>query len=588
MVIKDRQLIFLILLIASFLAAIVPLLTLAQETIERTTFRIKYIAQGVVYLDGGRAAGLKEGQKLIVEREVAPPAPDSTVPTPPPPSGIIAALQVISVTASSAVCEVTSSTEPVQVGDLARFAPEVVREQRAEQREHLRNSDARSYPQVIAFNGSDPVIEEARASVPQPPSPEINRMRGRIGVEYSSILNHNSPSSTNSELGLVARVDMTRVGGTYWNFSGYWRGRFTSLTGGGLQPVTVTDLVNRTYHLSLTYSNPSSRLVAGVGRLYLPWAPSLDTIDGGYVGHKAGEHATLGIFAGTTPDPTSYDYNPNQRLAGAFVNLEGGSFDQTRYTTTFGVALNAINWHSNRQFAFFETGISFKNKLAIYDSMQIDASHVAPTNSPNSSGTPSPLTKTTTGGLNRSYLTVRFQPHPRLELDASHTYFRDFPTFNPVLIGTGLLDRYLFQGFSGGARVGITKRVSVYTSQGRSSRSGDTSSSWNQLYGVTFAELWRTGLRADVRYSRFNSSFGRGQYKAVSLSRSFRERLQWVLQGGFQNFSSTLTKTSQTHFINTYLDWSPGRVVFFQAGYTWQRGGTMNYDQFQFIFGKRF
>jgi hypothetical protein len=571
---------------ALFLAAIVPLLALAQETIERTTFRIKYIAQGVVYLDGGRAAGLKEGQKLIVEREVAPPAADSTSPTPPPPSGIIAALQVISVAASSAVCEVTSSSEPVQVGDLVRFAPEVVKEQREEQRAHLRNSDARSYPQVITFTGADPVIEEARASVPQPPSPEINRTRGRIGVEYSSILSHNNPSTTNSDIGLVARMDMTRIGGTYWNFSGYWRGRFTSLSG-GLQPVTVTDMVNRTYHLSLTYSNPRSPLVAGVGRLYLPWAPSLDTIDGGYVGRKAGGHATLGIFAGTTPDPTSYDYNPNQRLVGAFINLEGGSFDHTRVTTTFGVALSAIDWHSNRQFAFFETGIFFKNNLAIYDSMQIDAPHVAVTNT-SPSGTPTPPTKSSTGGLNRSYLTLRYQPHPRLELDVSHTYFRDFPTFNPLLIGTGLLDRYLFQGFSGGARVGVTKRISVYSSLGRSSRSGDTNGSWNQLYGVTFAELWHTGLRADLRYSRFNSSFGQGEYKAISLSRSFRESLQWVLQGGFQNLSSTLTKTSQTHFLNTYLDWSPGRVVFFQAGYTWQRGGTMNYDQFQFIVGKRF
>jgi hypothetical protein len=104
----------------------------------------------------------------------------------------------------------------------------------------------------------------------------------------------------------------------------------------------------------------------------------------------------------------------------------------------------------------------------------------------------------------------------------------------------------------------------------------------------SIGEIWRTGIRADVRYSKFNSSFGSGDYKAILLSRPLAERLQWQFQAGFQNFNSTLTKTSQTHFIETDLDWTVGKLMFFEAGYTWQRGGTMNYDQFRFMVGKRF
>jgi hypothetical protein len=198
------------------------------------------------------------------------------------------------------------------------------------------------------------------------------------------------------------------------------------------------------------------------------------------------------------------------------------------------------------------------------------------------------LTSSSTGGLNRSYITIRFQPHPRLELNINHTYYRDFPTFDPLLVGTGLLDQYLFQGFSGGARVNLPGKVTVYTSLGQSSRTGDAASSWNQLYGITFDDLLRTGLRADLRYSKFSSAFGSGDYKAISLSRAIRDNLQWDLQGGFENFASVLTSTSQTHFINSYLDWTPGRLLFMQAGYNWQRGGTMNYDQIFFMIGKRF
>jgi hypothetical protein len=578
---RDRML---LLLLAPLLVAIWPTLASAQETLGRTLFHVKYLAEGVVYLDGGRAAGLKEGEKLIVERPGSPPGSETNAL--PSPTGVIAELAVISVAASSAVCEIKSSKAPVQVGDLARIPPEVVEEQKQEQRSE-RITSGREYPQLITFDMGDPVTEEARAAVPRPPSPDINRMRGRIGVEYSTILTRTNPSSMSSEVGMVARINMTRIGGSFWDFTGYWRGRFTTLSGPAM-PATVSDLINRTYTLSVQYNNPESRWVAGGGRLYLPWATSLDTIDGGYIGHKAGDHATLGVFAGTTPDPTSYDYNPNGKLAGAFVNFQGGSFEDWRYSSTFGLAISAIDWHANRQFGFMETSISFKHNLSLYDAMEIDMPHTAVVTTGGTTGTPPPTTTTSTGGLNRSYVTLRYQPHPRLELDLNDTYFRDFPTFDPQLIGTGLLDRYLFQGLSGGGRVNLPIKISVYTEIGQSSRSGDSKSSWNKMYGITFGDVWRTGLRADLRYSQFNSSFGSGDYKAVSLSRQLGERLNWQLQGGFQNLSSTLTQTTQTHYVSTYLDWTPGRVLFFQGGYTWQRGGTMNYDQFQFMVGKRF
>jgi hypothetical protein len=570
----------LILGITPLLFALFPVGVWAQEALEKITFHIKYIAQDVVYIDAGRSGGLKEGQKLMVEHVVAPAVQSPNGPQLQPPSGIVATLEVISVAATSAVCEIKSSTEPLAVGDTVHFAPEAVKEKK----EEAQLIGGRTYPQVISFTAGDPAVEEARAAVPRPPSPEINRTRGRIGFEYDTVITRDNPSSTSSAVGLVARMDMTRIGGSFWNLNGYWRGRFTSLSGNA-QPQTVSDLINRTYTLSLTYANPESRWVAGGGRLYLPWAASLDVVDGGYVGRKAGEHTTMGVFAGSEPDPTSYDYNPNQRLAGTFVNFSGGDWDATRYSATFGIALSAINWHANRQFLFTETGIFFKRNLALYDSMEIDTPHTAVTNPATAT---TPATTSGTGGLNRSYLTLRYVPHPRLELSLSDTYFRDFPTFDPQLIGTGLLDRYLFQGVSGGVRVNLPQRISLYTEQGQSSRSGDSKSSWNQMYGITFGEVWGTGVHADLRYSKFNSAFGSGDYKALALSREIRESLQWNLQAGFQNFASVLTSTTQTHFINTYLDWAPGRFIFFQGGYTWQRGGTMNYDQFQFIVGKRF
>jgi len=99
----------------------------------------------------------------------------------------------------------------------------------------------------------------------------------------------------------VIDANMRNIGGTFWNFVGSWRGNFgtssTTLPGAGAQ--TLTDLVNRTYRMDLHTRAPIPR-DAGVGRLFLPWAPSLSTIDGGYFGRKFAREATFGFFGGST------------------------------------------------------------------------------------------------------------------------------------------------------------------------------------------------------------------------------------------------------------------------------------------------
>jgi hypothetical protein len=356
--------------------------------------------------------------------------------------------------------------------------------------------------------------------------------------------------------------------------SGYWRGRLTSSSYTGAQ--TIQDLINRTYHLSLTYDNPNSRWVAGVGRMYLPWATSLDAIDGGYFGARLGHGSTLGIFAGSTPDPTSYSYNPDRRVGGAFINFEGGSFDSFRYTSTTGAGMSAIKWTLDRPFIFFENGIFYKRYLSVYNALQLD--------SPQGNAYQAP----TGAGVGRNYTTVRFMPVSRLEFDANYNYMRDLPTFDTALIGTGLLDKYLFQGFNGGVRVEVLKQIWLYTSLGKGNRSGDASSSLNELFGITFGRIPWVGVRADAHYSKFDSSFGSGYYESFSLSRSLSDSLRIEVLGGQQNFTSSYTSDGHSRFVTANVESNLGRHYFIQGGFTLSRGGVQDYDQWLFSLGYRF
>src|SRR5260370_40997282 len=288
-----------------------------QDSQKPAVFKVKYVGDKTVYLEGGRNADLQGGMKLSV---VEPP-PDGVIA-----EGIqyrgyehVAELVVSSVSDSSAVCEAVKADGEVKVGQAAFLAPESVRGRR--QAELAADED--KYPIRSAFTYGEPLDEEIREAreAQETRLTPMQGSQGRIGFNYGGTKESGGFSSR--QMGIVIDANMRNIGGTYWNFVGSWRGNFgtsnTTLPGSGTQ--TLTDLVNRTYRIGFTYQSPYSPATLGVGRLFLPWAPSLSTIDGGYFGRKFAREATFGFFGGSTPDPSSWSYNPNQHIPPPFWDL---------------------------------------------------------------------------------------------------------------------------------------------------------------------------------------------------------------------------------------------------------------------------
>ena len=534
----------------------------------RTEFHIRYINGTNLYIDAGRNADLSEGMQLVLKQATNKQTADKDNAALEP--GVIARVKVVSVATTSAVCEIESTTRELTDKDVLSLPNAEV--EKIVEKHTLGNT--RVYPMILSFTTGDPLDEEIRDAVPQPAIPEINQSRGRIGFDMSMIQGLGQGASRSAEYGLVLRADISRIHGTYWNLNGYWRGAL--MTGATTSQPTMQDLMNRTYQMSLTYVNPRSHWTAGVGRLYIPWANSLEVIDGGYVARKLTGSTTAGLFFCSTPDPTAWNYNPQQEIGGAFFNVHGGSFDKLYYTSTTGFGMNMLSWSINRPFVFTENDVSYKHNFSIYHSMQIDQPTANPT---------MPALK---WGLGQSLLTIRYQVVPRVTLDLNHTYFRDVPTYSSTLLGTGLLDQYLFQGISGGARIEFPYHVTGYFTLGNSSTSTDKSSSMNMMFGASVSNIWKTGMRADVSYSKFSSSFAIGNYRTVTVSRNVGEKFMLNLQGGQQTYTSPLSSNSGNYFANIMVEANLGQRYFFQNAFTTQLGGTQDYNQWTSTFGIRF
>jgi hypothetical protein len=174
-----------------------------------------------------------------------------------------------------------------------------------------------------------------------------------------------------------------------------------------------------------------------------------------------------------------------------------------------------------------------------------------------------------------------------VELDFNYNYFRQIPTFDPSLAALGLLDKYLFQGFSAGGRVEVWNQIWLSTNLGRSSGTGDAKSSLNQMYGITFNRVPLIRLRADVHYAKFDSSFGSGNYKSFSLSRQMSDRLRLEVLLGQQTFASALTNNNHSKFVTGTVETTLGPHYYLQGNFTTNRG-DMSYDQMMFSIGYRF
>jgi hypothetical protein len=299
-----------------------PLVVAAQQQPTknlRTKFMVKYVAEGAAYLNGGRGSGLAPGMKLYVRD------PNLSIRGTTAQDSPVAQLQVISTAQNSAVTEIYGAKRAIKTGDWAYLSAEDVDRIVAE-RAATANGKR---PPASAFVQHDSPESETQGIRSRSLSPEESRIRARIGFDYSGIRSSGSTSGRSSQRGMSVQADMMNILGTHWNLQGYWRGRLT--THSQALDSTIQDYLDKTYTLQLFYDNPDSKWVAGIGRLYLPWAISLDTIDGGYIGRKVGKRFTAGVFAGSTPNPTSWHYSPDQRIAGSFVNAEGAP--TTGFTT---------------------------------------------------------------------------------------------------------------------------------------------------------------------------------------------------------------------------------------------------------------
>src|SRR5215469_13929943 len=160
----------------------------------RTKFSVKYVAEGVAYLNAGRGAGLAPGMKLLARRTVNAPAGNRQ-------SDVVAQLSIASVAQNSAVAEIHDATQTLRTGDVAYLSQDDV-ERAVAEKTLSRNS---------SFVRGNTLMSRTGDARPAEFSADNGRIRTRIGLDYSTIHSSGSTPGSTSERGLSIQTDMTHI-----------------------------------------------------------------------------------------------------------------------------------------------------------------------------------------------------------------------------------------------------------------------------------------------------------------------------------------------------------------------------------------
>ena len=162
-----------------------------------------------------------------------------------------------------------------------------------------------------------------------------------------------------------------------------------------------------------------------------------------------------------------------------------------------------------------------------------------------------------------------------------------FPLSIPGCWAPGCWISFLFQGFSGGLKWSIKPGATFYGNLGSAKRESDTKASLNYMGGLVLSRL-PVPFRVDLRYSRFNSSFGSGAYESITLTRELGDKIRFNVEGGLQSRNSSYTNQTRAKYGTATFDYLVGRHYILGAGWTLYRGGAQDYDQTFINFGYRF
>ena len=481
---------------------IMPLMSIAQN---KTILQVKYLSTENVYINAGKAEGVRVGNKYAIIQD----------------NNRIAEIEVVYAADHSASCKIMSSNAQIQIGDKLELLVSGKSEEAIEVK-----SDS------IGTEQTEIIANKKKLNVKQ------NKMRisGNLGVQWyhfedmtGSKLNFNQPS-------IRFHFRIRELWSKNLNVRIKFRSRYDDRSRSYDNDTPQTEWRNRLYEASFSYDDQSSPVNFKVGRIISNTFSGVGYIDGLQLQHNAGRSWRYGIFAGTQPEWQYSDFQTSIQKYGLYFNYQRGDYSTNLWESTLAFAGAYHGSTVSREFMYLQNNVNYWQRLNVFQSLELDLNR--------------DWRKEKTGqtiSMTGLYVSSSYKVTDWLNTGLSYDNRKNYYTYEMRSLADSLFDDAFRQGIRANFNVRFSKDYRFYGNYGWRKRSGEGSNTHSYAAGLNISNLLLSRLSLSARFAGFINYYTTGFNPSVRLSQSFRGGHNISLSYGNYLYTLKANNTNNTN-----------------------------------------
>ncbi len=513
----------------------------------RREFRVKHVTLDAVYFNGGSALGVRPGDKVWLMRNGERLMP----------------LVVKYVSEHSASCLLDSTAQAgvkpaVKIDDVILWTISMA--------EYLKRIPPASEPE------RKPASHRPlrRPSTPAPKRyaearrQSNNEVSGQLSLQSYGQQDHSPQAFNFQESSAYLRLTLERLGGLPMRLLTRARSvrNTRQLGNGGWQTQAVA---HRVYEMALEGETVATPFEFAVGRMLRSDLRGAGYLDGLALGYRFGSHCKAGVFAGFEPDLSGYRFRSSEKKYGGFLQMKMPAGKQGE----LGVVLTGVGRYRNgeisREYLAAQTDFNWLQQLYLTQYVELDLNRAWRN------------ARASALALSNVYFNATCYPQEKVSLGLSYDARRLIRTWETRTLADSLFDSSLRQGWRGQVAYQPTALYRIALDGGRQGQ-GNAPAVYSAGCTASAAELWRSGLSVNARFSYFGNALARGYYPGLEISRRMLAMLYVSLGGGIYSYRmSNPASTQNNPWERLRLDAHFNRTLFLSATVERYHGDTMRF-----------
>lgn len=514
----------------------------AQET--EIVSRINYLSKENVYIDKGEDAGLRVGDTLIVEKNGQPDA----------------SLVIIYTSQYSASCKILDHHFELQVGDQAKL---VYRKEK------------------IAGTSIVAVVSEKTPDIPtrtRSSSKPWARISGRLSMQWYHLEDLSGHQLDFDQPTLRFDLKAREIWGKNYNLIIRMRLRKNERSRSYSTGIAQETFSNRIYTFYFSYEDPTTTFNYTVGRFQSNQMSGVGYLDGLFLRYNPSPRLYIGVYGGLKSSWQFAGSEESRQKYGLVFGYRSDRSAASRIETSLAVNNEYNGKTISRENLYFQSSFIFKNRLFIYNSVDVDINRL--------------WRKEKTSedvSLSSFYLSARYRFSDLVMAGLSFDDRKNYYTYDTMEIPEDYYDMAARYSFGADLNLYFPRNYTTSFQAGIRKRQNDTQTTYTGRASFRKSNLFIKKLSVGINLNLYSNYYSEGWIPTVFITKSFSSGHYLSITGGQNSYRllslEQIRRNFWMRFNSQFSIWSG---IYFSGYYNYDWGDDRQGYNFLIEIGYRF